>query len=64
MFMPHAKPYSPAPDTGGNSTAVRWNAGNARSTTKSVKTTCEVHSPPSLRSKTSGTPWRARMTSS
>ena len=62
MFIPHAKGYSPG-WSGCVSVVVR-KAGNARSTPKSENTTCDEHSPSSLRSKISrnGMPASASMT--
>ena len=63
MFIPHAKGYSPG-SSGCNVSVVVRKAGSARSTPKSEKTTCDEHSPSSLRSKISrnGTPASASMT--
>ena len=63
MFMPHAKGYSPG-SSGCNVSVVVRKAGSARSTPKSEKTTCDEHSPSSLRSKISrnGMPASASMT--
>ncbi len=64
MFIPHANPNDPALD-GSSRTAVRWNAGSAAETPRSGKTTLEVQSPDSCRSKVTwtDTPWRTRITS-
>ena len=62
MFMPHAKPYSPA-FAGMNSTTVRPKAASDLLTPKSGNTTREEQSLFSCRSKTSrrGTPSCARI---
>ncbi|MEZ5077287.1 MAG: hypothetical protein R2725_07595 [Solirubrobacterales bacterium] len=62
MFIPQAKPNSPL-CSGVNSTSVRAKGASERLTPKSGKTTREVQSPASWRSKTSrsGTPWRTRI---
>ena len=62
MFMSHANPKSPTV-VGENSTVVSVNAGRSADTPKSRKTTREVQSPDSCRSKTnlSGVPTWARM---
>ena len=62
MFMPQANPYSPGA-CAGRSTAVSAKAGRSAETPRSGKTTREVQSPDSCRSKISrtGTPGRAWM---
>jgi hypothetical protein len=64
MFMPQANPNLPARG-GVTRTVVRWKAGSAALIPRSAKTTREVQSPLSCRSKTNstGTPSWTRMTS-
>ncbi len=64
MFMPQAKPKEPG-RSGLSRTVVRVWAGRPAPTSRSGKTTREVHSPASRRSKTNsaGVPWRTLITS-